>query len=195
MNRWARRLGVLLSLMIVSACVKGPTLDVQKDWQDSSQLLAIDSWEFHGRMLIRSDEVVNANIIWRHGSQRDELSLFGLLGLGKKKIVVDSSGISLDEGGGKQVRSQNVDEFIAQKLGFLVPIAALRQWVLGRPLSEMVLTKIDGGFEQLGWRVMPSRYKLTSLGMLPHKLKVSKNNIKLILIIDRWEKNNGSGYQ
>jgi len=186
---------MLLSLVMVSACVKESTLDAHKDWQDSSQLLVIDSWGFHGRMLIRSDEVVNANIIWRHGSQRDELSLFGLLGLGKKKIIVDSNGISLDEGGGKQVRSQDVDEFIAQKLGFLVPITALRRWVLGQPLSGAALTKIDGGFEQLGWRVIPSRYRLTSLGMLPHKLKVSKNNIKLILIIDRWEKNNGSDYQ
>ena len=195
MNSWTRWLGVFLSLMMVSACVKTPDLGEQKDWQDSSELLVIDSWGFYGRMLIRSDEVINANITWRHEKQSDELSLFGLLGLGKKKIVVDSSGISLDEGGGEKVSSQYVDEFIAQKLGFLVPITALRQWVLGRPLNSIKVTKIEGGFEQLGWRVIPSRYKLTTLGVLPHKLKVSKNNIKLILIIDRWENKDGSGYE
>jgi len=188
MNSWLRWIGVFLLLVIGSACVKAPTLDVQEGWQKSSELLVIDGWGFYGRMLIRSDEVVNANISWRHESQRDELSLFGLLGLGKKKIVVDSNGISLDEGGGERLYSQNVDEFIAQKLGFLVPITALRQWVLGRPLNSVAVTKIDGGFEQLGWQVMADRYKLTALGVLPHKLKVSKNNIKLILIIDRWEK-------
>jgi len=174
--------------MIVSACVKTPVLDVQKDWYDAKQGRVINSWEFYGRILIRSDEVVNANITWRHEKQRDELSLYGLLGLGKKKIVVDPNGISLDEGSGEKVNSNNIDEFIARKLGFLVPITALRRWVLGQPLDSMVFTEIDGGFEQLGWQVIASRYKETKLGVMPHKLKVSKNNIKLILIIDRWGK-------
>jgi len=188
MNRWASWVKVSLLLMILASCVQSPVLDVQKAWQDSGQSLKIDSWEFYGRMLIRSDEVLNVNITWRHESQRDELSLFGLLGLGKKKIIVDSKGISLDEGSGEKVRSANVDEFIAQRLGFLVPITALRSWVLGRPLDGVMVTKIDDGFEQLGWQVIASRYKQTRLGVMPHKIKVSNSNIKLILIIDRWEK-------
>lgn len=187
MNSRVRWLGISLLLLLVSACVTAPILDEQSNWQDSSQLQELDSWRFYGRILIRSDEIVNANITWQHENQRDELNLFGLLGLGKKKIIVDSNGISLDEGSGKKLSSANVDAFIAKKLGFVVPITALRQWVLGRPVNSITVTKIEGGFEQLGWQVVASRYKKTRLGVMPHKLKVSKSNIKLILIIDRWE--------
>jgi len=183
-----RVVSVIILLLGLSACSNVNFLEEQEGWQAKAINDDINQWSLTGRLLIRTDEVLNANINWQHSKEGDTLSLYGLLGLGKKKIVINKSGISLDNGSGVKLSSDNVDGFIAQQIGFVVPLTALRRWVLGRPLKNIDVVKLNNGFEQLGWQVISSRYKKTEIGVLPHKLKVRRDKIKLTLIIDRWEK-------
>lgn len=181
------RLGFVVLTLLFSAC-SSVHLDKQESWQVAEYGLEIKQWKLQGRLLIKTDDVLSANIYWQHNSNKDELSLFGVLGLGKKKITVEGNNVILDHGDGKKLSSNDIDGFIAQQLGFIVPLTALRQWVLGRPIKDKPVIKINKGFEQLGWQIKSSRFKSTEIGVMPHKLKISKNKIKLTLIIDRWEK-------
>lgn len=180
------RLLLITVALLGNACTSVNHLEDQRDWVVPE--LQINQWKLQGRLLIRTDEVLNANINWQHKGSKDELSLFGVLGLGKQKISIDGKNISLDNGDGNKLSSNNVDGFIAQQLGFVVPLTALRRWVLGQPLKDKPVIKIKNGFEQLGWQIKSSRFKKTEIGVMPHKLKISKNQIKLTLIIDQWEK-------
>jgi outer membrane lipoprotein LolB len=187
MSNWLR-LVLLLSVLILNACSSSTYLKKKADWWVSNSELDIQVWGFRGRMLIRSDEVLNANIRWQHNGTVDELSLYGVWGLDKRKIEIDGKKISLDSGKDRKLISNDVDGFIAQQLGFIVPLTALRRWVLGRPIKNKSVIEIENGFEQLGWKIKSSRFKKTEIGVMPHKLEISKNEIKLILIIDRWER-------
>lgn len=60
-----------------------------------------------------------------------------------------------------QSRYSNLDELAAQALGERIPMAALFDWLRGRPWSgaaSAVLSGNEAGFEQLGWRVSLARF-------------------------------------
>jgi outer membrane lipoprotein LolB len=60
-----------------------------------------------------------------------------------------------------QSRFSNLDDLAAQALGEHVPMAALFDWLRGRPWAGATSTALsDGetGFEQLGWRVSLTRF-------------------------------------
>jgi outer membrane lipoprotein LolB len=52
----------------------------------------------------------------------------------------------------------SLDAMAAEALGESVPIAALFDWLAGRPWSGAPSTAREGGFEQVGWRVDVSRH-------------------------------------
>lgn len=175
-------------VILLGACAPITRLDEQMAWQGHKSDIEIKQWQLQGRLLIRTDDVLNAHISWQHKGEQDAISLFGALGLGKRKIEINGDNISLDSGDGEKLRSNDVDGFMRRQLGFDVPVTALRRWVLGLPVKNSSIIKIKNGFEQLGWRIETSRYKATIIGVMPHKLKIKKNKIKLTLIIDRWER-------
>ena len=188
MSNRVAKLWLVVSLLLLNACSNIGFVEQQEQWQAPEARVEIKQWKLQGRLLIRAEEVLSANINWRHNKAKDELNLFGVLGLGRKKIEIDGSTIFLDNGDGRKLSSSDVDGFIARQLGFVVPVTALRHWVLGRPIKGEPMISIENGFEQLGWQIKSSRFKKTEIGVLPHKLKISKNKIKVILIIDRWER-------
>jgi outer membrane lipoprotein LolB len=47
----------------------------------------------------------------------------------------------------------NLDELSLQALGEVLPLAALPDWLVGRPWPGAVHQPAPGGFEQVGWRL------------------------------------------
>lgn len=173
-----------LILLVLAGCSSVKTYDAKYVQQ---QRLDIERWNMQGRLLIKNDEVLTANLQWQHSKQKDILKLSGGLGLGAIQIEMGEDEIILhDAQGGWQV-SQDIDGFIARQIGFVVPITALRYWMLGVYLENVPVVWLENGFEQLGWHIMYKEYMDTTAGILPHRLKITKNNIKLKLIVDRWE--------
>ncbi|OQK15183.1 hypothetical protein AU255_18650 [Methyloprofundus sedimenti] len=175
-------------LLALAGCGSIKTFDAEQGQQMSQQQrLDIRQWNMQGRLLIKSNEVLTANIQWQHNKQRDVLKLSGALGLGAILIELREHEIVLyDAHGDKQV-SQDIDAFIARQIGFIVPITALRCWVLGAYLQGVPVEQLGNGFQQLGWRIAYDEYMTTSVGVLPRRIKVTKENIKLKLIVDQWE--------
>ncbi|RLA25110.1 MAG: outer membrane lipoprotein LolB [Gammaproteobacteria bacterium] len=154
---------------------------------NQQQKLDIQKWVINGRLLIQSDQVLTANIQWQHDNNKDKLKLFGTLGIGAMLIEINEREIVLDTGDGQKQRSEDVDGFIARQLGFVVPITALRQWILGAYLQDVPVRQLEDGFQQLGWRITYNEYMQTSAGIMPRRIKITKQQMKLKLIIDQWE--------
>lgn len=178
---------VLLSLVACSPIKNQEAGQLRTLSLSQQQLRALSNWKLRGRLLIRSDDILTANIQWQHKSGRDVIQLSGALGMGAVRIELDSSEIVLDNGQGEIQRSKEVDAFIARQVGFVVPITALRQWVLGAHLIGEPVSQKKDGFQQLGWHIVYADPMPTLLGMMPGRIKVSKEKITLKLVIDQWE--------
>lgn len=61
----------------------------------------------------------------------------------------------------RRIQFPNLDELAAQTLGERLPMAALFDWLRGRPWAGAAHTALPppaGGFEQLGWQVRLERF-------------------------------------
>ncbi len=177
----------LVLLSILASCTTINTYDARLGRELSKQKKAeLKKWSLQGRLLIKSDDVLTANIQWQHENEKDVLRLFGALGMGAMLIELNEHEIMLDTGEGDKQVSQDIDVFIAQKIGFVVPLTALRRWVVGEYLQNVPVLQQENGFQQLGWQITYNEYMDTSVGVMPRKIKISKEKIKLKLIIDQW---------
>ncbi|NOR79700.1 MAG: outer membrane lipoprotein LolB [Methyloprofundus sp.] len=184
---YARVLCFILLLSLLG-CSTVETYDAKLGRELSDQQgKDLPKWALQGRLLIKSDEVLTANIHWQHENKKDALKLFGALGMGAVLIELSEHEIMLDRGQGKTLISQDIDAFIAKQIGFVVPLTALRRWVVGAYLQDAPVLQLEQGFQQLGWQVTYSEYMDTSIGVMPRKIQISKANIKLKLIVDRWD--------
>lgn len=85
-----------------------------------------------------------------------ELRLVSALGtsLAHARWAPGQAGLETPDG----VRSfENLDELSRQALGEALPLAALPDWLAGRPWPGAAHTIAADGFEQLGWRVQLAR--------------------------------------
>ncbi len=177
----------LLLILVLPACSSVETYDASIGRELSKQQdKVLEKWQLQGRLSIKSDDLLTANIQWKHDKKRDELKLSGALGMSAMLIELSEHEIILDTGYGEKQRSKNIDAFIAQKIGFVVPLTALRLWVVGEYLQDVPVQPLEEGFQQLGWRVTYDEYMQTRVGVMPHKIKISKDKIKLKLVIDQW---------
>ena len=56
-----------------------------------------------------------------------------------------------------EARFDDLQELSRQALGEALPLAALPDWLAGRPWAGAAHATIDNGFEQLGWQVLLTR--------------------------------------
>lgn len=175
-------------LFVLVGCSTVKTYDARLGRElNQQQGNKLQKWRLQGRLLIKSDDLLTANIQWQHNKEKDQLKLFGALGMGAMLIELNEHEIVLDTGEGEKLRSHDIDRFIARKIGFVVPLTALRRWVVGGYLPDVPVLPLENGFQQLGWQITYSEYMQTSVGVLPRKIKISKDNIKLKLIVDQWD--------
>lgn len=85
-------------------------------------------------------------------AERGRLVLTSPLGLQVGRAEWSPGRAELDDG--RERRSYaDLEDLASQALGERVPIAALFDWLRGRPTAGVPSEPQPGGFEQLGWRV------------------------------------------
>ncbi len=180
---------VAIVSLVFLGCTPVETYTIPDEAQmNYAPVIKSNKWQMHGRIVIKSNEVFSAKIQWQHQDNEDKLKLSGLLGLGAVLIDLNESGVTLNLGDGKPRFSSQVDEYIAQQIGFKVPITGFRQWILGRYLADEPVVLYVDGFEQMGWRVIYKQYMRNATHVvMPHKLEIVKDKIKLKLVVDQWK--------
>ena len=180
---------LLVSVLFLPACsMLSTTPDIAyKPTSAQSELYELQRWGFEGRIaVISKSDVAQASINWEHSPDEDLIRLSGPLGQGAVTIQLNSTGVTIDRGGGDVKTSTNPEEFINQQVGLFVPVKSLRYWVVGVPEKSQEVATIESGFEQAGWR---NQYKtMQSVGghVLPRNMTVTKDSVKLKLFIDQW---------
>lgn len=158
---------------------------------ERSHLYELTQWAFDGRLAVTGhNDSWSANISWEHVQGEERIKLSGPLGQGALSIRLLGDFVILDRGNGKVESSMQPEEFINQQLGLFVPVHSLRYWVIGLPEPSRKFEETSHGFKQAGWH---SEYKemqrISNETIMPHKMTVMNDQVKLKLIVDHWNLN------
>jgi outer membrane lipoprotein LolB len=176
-------------IFLLSACSVTPVAELDVHYSRASMLHLYDlgRWSFDGRLaLTGQNDSWSANISWDHSPGADKIRLSGPMGQGAVVISLIGNVVTIDRGGNDVVSSTQPEEFINQQLGMFVPVRSLRYWVVGLPEPSRTYKDTDTGFNQAGWLSEYKQMQSVGHGIMPLKMMVMNNQVKLKLVIDHW---------
>jgi outer membrane lipoprotein LolB len=153
----------------------------------------ISAFSLNGRVAVKLDDRgYTASLRWRHSAMRDSLRLLSPLGSVIGEIETDSDGATLTTGDKKVYRSNDVQSLTREVLGWELPLAGLRYWVIGRadPEAPVQAQSRDDNerlktLMQNDWRIAYVEYFGDSA--MPARLSLAYERLSLRLIVEHWE--------
>ena len=175
------------------APVVGPGADAP--WsQQRAALVKLDIYSLNGRVAVAAKgQGFSANLRYRQQGQRADLSLDGPMGLGGMRMQVADREVSVTNSRGEKLDGDAARSEIENRLGFALPLAELRWWLLGIPapgeadLIQDAATGEVSGFVQSGWKVVVNA-RAPAMGFaMPQRLTAEREDARLKLLVESWE--------
>ena len=180
---------VVVVAMLLASCASVPDkIDDSFDLFGRGHLYKKKAWSFSGRMSVTGEnDVVTANIDWKHQFKKEVINLSGSFGLGRTRLILTENSVEIYLDGNRVRHVGNVDDILSAELGIAVPVSALKYWVLGITDPGTDYEEVVRGFVQHGWRVSYLQMQANGDYELPRKISVEQGRTKLKLIIDNWK--------
>jgi len=184
-----RGLFLLLALLLSGCASTPPVTQAEQRPADADQ----KPFVLNGRIAIKHDrDRSSANIRWAHRSEDDDILLLTPFGQTVAHIHSNAQEVVLDTAD-KHYTAQNTEELILQVLGWHLPMAGLRYWVLAMPAPESQASighDANGqisNMQQNGWEINYIRYAAQTQNSLPLRINLQREGMELQLLIDEWE--------
>jgi outer membrane lipoprotein LolB len=196
-------LGTAAVLVLLAGCrtapapapaVPGPGADAP--WSEQYAALAtLDGYALTGRVAVAANgQGFSANLRYRQQQQRADLALDGPMGIGGLRMEFDARELKVTSSRGETLNGAAARAEVESRLGFELPLAELRWWLLGLPAPGMPAEKHEaagGGaitdFAQNGWRVS-IHSRAPGLGFsLPERLTAEREGARLKLLVESWQ--------
>ena len=185
------RLGMLAVCAVVSALAGCASTRPTQVLPASN--VEISAFSLIGRVAVKLDDRgYTASLRWRHSAMRDSLRLLSPLGSVVGEIETDSDGATLTTRDKKVYRSNDVQSLTREVLGWELPLAGLRYWVIGRadPGAPVQAQSRDDNerlktLMQNDWRIAYIEYFGNSA--MPARLSLAYERLSLRLIVEHWE--------
>ena len=142
-RRRAAALGILTALL--AACASPPR-QLGEAWTTGRMSLRIDASD------AKPAQSVSAGFELRGDGLSGELNLNSPLG-SRVASARWAPGLAVLQDGSGERRFETLEALSREALGENLPLAALPDWLAGRPWSGAPHQLAEGGFEQLGWQV------------------------------------------
>jgi outer membrane lipoprotein LolB len=182
--------------LLLAACATTPSSTPLDAVQQREALLRMPRFSFAGRVAVAPQGSGPANVEWQQRQEVAKVKLSGPFGAGALQLEYSPDSLRISTGRGDRLADEDAEQLLLRELGFLPPFDALRFWILGiaAPTAPATETRDAAGllqaFSQQGWAVTYERYTAvdTRSGrmQLPAKLVASRDNLRLSLVIDRW---------
>ena len=192
--RWAGFGLLLFALLPGCALLQKPPAPTPSTDAVRQALYALKTWSMEGRIGAQTrEDAWQANLHWEHDPAQDRLRISGPFSQGTVSIVLQKDLILINEGQGVAQLSRDPETALRERLGFNVPLASLRHWILGLPdpgQQYLPMPMGDGsisGFRQLGWTVSLDQFISVGAHSVPRKLRAQGSGVKLKIIADHWE--------
>lgn len=185
-----------LTLAALCACAAAPRAPEPsgEPWPERrAALQAVEEFVLRGRVAISNgEEGFNASLRWEQEGGAARLALEGPFGVGGLQIETAGGELSLRTARGEALDGAAAREALERELGFALPLASLRYWVLGVPDPALPAEEVLNQSQQLvrlvqdGWQVEYGPYRRTEAGWRPQRLVVRRDPARVRLVIDRW---------
>lgn len=188
-NMNTNRSNTLLLLFIVTtiftACNKKQNIkpNISPQWNN------IPTWSFSGKMAISDGKNSDSGrIIWEAIENSTHVKLKALVGLRSWSIDENPDHATLQSSKNNKTIADNAELLISNELGWHFPWNSLKYWVRGYQ-NQQALTPHDTlpkSFSDNGWEMTFQKWMKTPIGMLPKKIKATKDNYSVKLIVYKW---------
>ena len=183
----------------MSACTQLPEKisdsEQTANWQQHLQQVSqLSHWYIEGRVGIKTDKQNgSASLFWQQVGDNYEMRIIAPLGQGT--YVLTGSPARVEMKGPKDLFlvATTPEELLQKGLGWSIDLQGLRYWIRGLPTPDVAHNlKLDGlgrlsVLQQSGFDVEIERYAEVEELDLPKKLKIENTNLRLKLLIQRWD--------
>jgi outer membrane lipoprotein LolB len=180
---------VLFSALAACATVRPPPQPSVKWEQRVNDLQRAAAWELDGRAAVAlGTQGWQATLSWRQSGMFAEVHLSGPFGIGSLVLKQAPDGLSLNGA----PPSDAVLSQVQEKLGFDLPLENLHYWLLGvpNPASGFEVSRNDQDraktLSQAGWSISFDRYMPAAGDLLPTRVVLSREDVRVRIIIDHW---------
>lgn len=192
-----RRVAALAALALLAGCatvVRPGGQPNEGAWRARlARLQGLVDWRLEGRIgVVTPARGGSASLDWVEQGAHMRLTFSGPFGLGAVRLWGDPSEIRVRDAKGREWVSAAPEDALARSLGWPLPIASLRYWVLGRPApgapyrlhlgDRGLVTRLD----QQGWTVRYEAYGKARGLLLPERLAASRAGTRIKLIVSQW---------
>lgn len=200
--RAALAAAVLPALLLMAGCrtapvapAAGPGPGAEAPWPlQREQLERFDRYALNGRVAVAaSGQGFSASLRYQQQPGRAEMALDGPMGLGGMRLALAGDELQVTTSNGESLDGAAARAEIERRLGFPMPLAELRWWLLGIPapgdaaLEQDAVTGEIRGFSQNGWQVSVDT-RAPALGFaLPRRLTAQRDGARLKLAVDNWQ--------
>ena len=144
-------------------------------------------WQLDGRAAVAlGQQGWQATLNWRQSEMFAEVRLSGPFGIGALVLKQGPDGLSLNGA----PPSEAVLAQVQEKLGFDLPLENLHYWLLGvpNPAAGFEVSRNDQdrakSIAQAGWSIAYDRYMPVAGDLLPARLVLSREDVRVRIIID-----------
>lgn len=161
------------------------------------QLRTLPVWSLEGRIAMRTaDDAWSANLEWWHEADEELMAFSGPFAQRAATIRFQRGFIAFEAADGTHAESADPDALLLERLGFAVPLDALRYWVLALPAPSQDFVShpaVSGdpaaalvSFDQAGWSLRYESFMQEGRWVVPRKMVIQGRGVVLKLIVDRW---------
>lgn len=195
---------LLLLFGFLSGCallqnILNPATDKKPDkhllWQKNlAKLLPLHNWKIAGRMASKQGKKgSSSSFVWQQNREKFNLNFAGLLGYGAMQINGKKQHATITYSNGEKFTTDNLTTTLQETAKINIPIDSLRYWVRGMPdIVDEYRYKLDEQgrlykLHQHGWIASYSSYQQIAGAWLPKKIKLERDDSKLIVAITQWQ--------
>ncbi|MBA3564318.1 MAG: outer membrane lipoprotein LolB [Gammaproteobacteria bacterium] len=198
-----RRAGFNPPLLILALALTGCLQPQQRaeefsaaSWPARREALqSLDHWSLQSRIALSTDEEGwSGTLTWRQDENYVDARFSGPLGVGGFRIEGVPERLELETSEGEHFVFTDPEAELAAELGWRVPLASMRYWMLGvaDPQSGDAEETLDehGRLEELeqrDWTVRYTSYRSFDGDTLPRKLVMENDDLRIRLAVDDWE--------
>ena len=198
-GRWALGVAALGGFALLAGCRTAPPASgtgpgADAPWfQQRAALEKLTDYGLTGRVAVAANgQGFSASLRYEQQSRRANLSLDGPLGIGGLRVALAGEDLEIATSRGERLDGVAARAELERRLGFALPFAELRWWLLGVPApgaAELNQDPASGeihDFTQNGWRVSINS-RAPGLGFaLPQRLTAEREGARIKLLVETW---------
>lgn len=183
---------ILLLGLWLTACTTTPPQPATEWDTHRSALLALESWQFSGRIAVQTDNGADsASLEWRQARDDLDLVVSGPMGIKEARLEQrDGRRVLLRDGERRELLPG--DDPLVREFGWSLPLEYLPYWLRGMPAPDLPVQarELESGrlarLRQAGWTLIYTEYQQVGQIALPRRIRFSREAVTGKILLKEW---------